>query len=366
MRKMKNELETINKQQSELEKLSFTDNYIADIKQIFTCSREYVKSHVNYAMVYAYWLTGKRIVLQEQNGSNRAEYGKEIIKKISVELTQEFGKGFSTQSLYNFRMFYEKFSEPEKFSAVWRILTWSHYKLIMRVTQKEARDWYCNKCASQNWDTRTLERNIGTKYYERLVSSRVKEPVIKEMEQKTKEFQDKKLEFVKNPSVLEFLGLPENKSYVESDFEQAIIDSLQKFLLELGKGFAFVERQKLVRTETEDFYIDLVFYNFILKCFVLVDLKMNTLTHKDVGQMDFYVRMFDDLYKKADDNPTIGILLCSETDKTVAKYSVLNESKHIFASKYLTLLPTEKELEEEIEHQKQIFAETHSFIEGAN
>ncbi len=349
--------------ESELQKMTgvvFTNDYIADIKTILVESRKYVKQHINYAMIWAYWLTGKRIVLQEQNGENRAEYGKEIIKKLSVELTKEFGKGFSVQSLYNFRMFYERFTEPEKFSTVWRILTWSHYKLIMRVPQKETREWYCNESVSQNWDTRTLDRNISTQYYERLVSSQIKEPVINEMKLKTKEFQDKKLEFMKNPYVLEFLGLPENKSYVESDFEQAIIDSLQKFLLELGKGFAFVERQKLVRTDVDDFYIDLVFYNYILKCFVLIDdLKNGRLTHKDVGQMDFYVRLFDDLYKKDDDNPTIGLLLCSETDKAVAKYSVLNDSKQIFASKYLTLLPTEQELAAEIERQRDIFIETH-------
>ena len=349
--------------ESELQKMTgvvFTNDYIADIKTILVESRKYVKQHINYAMIWAYWLTGKRIVLQEQNGENRAEYGKEIIKKLSVELTKEFGKGFSVQSLYNFRMFYERFTEPEKFSTVWRILTWSHYKLIMRVSQKETREWYCNESVSQNWDTRTLDRNISTQYYERLVSSQIKEPDINEMKLKTKEFQDKKLEFMKNPYVLEFLGLPENKSYVESDFEQAIIDSLQKFLLELGKGFAFVERQKLVRTDVDDFYIDLVFYNYILKCFVLIDLKNGRLTHKDVGQMDFYVRLFDDLYKKDDDNPTIGLLLCSETDKAVAKYSVLNDSKQIFASKYLTLLPTEQELAAEIERQRDIFIESHT------
>lgn len=350
---MKNEIQSITD-------ISFTKDYIQDVKTIFTESRHYVKQHINYAMVYAYWLTGKRIVIQEQNGDNRADYGKEVIKKLSGELTKEFGRGFSVQSLYNFRMFYERFPEPEKFSTVWRILTWSHYKLIMRVTQKEVRDWYCTESANLDWDTRTLDRNISTKYYERLISSQVKEPVVKEMEIKTKPFQNKKLEFVKNPYVLEFLGLPENKSYIENDFEQAIIDSLQKFLLEMGKGFAFVERQKLVRTDTDDFYIDLVFYNYILKCFVLVDLKIEKLTHKDVGQMDFYVRLFDDLYKKEDDNPTIGILLCSETDKTIAKYSVLNDSKQIFASKYLTLLPTEQELVEEIERQKDIFRETHN------
>ena len=350
---MKNEIQAITD-------ISFTKDYIQDVKTIFKESHHYVKQHINYAMVYAYWLTGKRIVVQEQKGDNRAGYGKEIVKNLSKELTKEFGRGFSVQSLYNFRMFYERFSEPEKFSTVWRILTWSHYKLIMRVTQKEAREWYCTESANLDWDIRTLDRNISTQYYERLVSSQVKEPVIKEMEMKTKSFQDNKLEFVKNPYVLEFLGLPENKSYVENDFEQAIIDSLQKFLLEMGKGFAFIERQKLVRTDTDDFYIDLVFYNYILKCFVLVDLKINKLTHKDVGQMDFYVRLFDDLYKKEDDNPTIGILLCSETDKTIAKYSVLNDSKQIFASKYLTLLPTEQELADEIERQKDIFKETHN------
>lgn len=272
---------------------------------------------------------------------------------------EKYGKGYSTQNLYNFRLFYEKFSEPKNFSTVWRNLTWSHYKLIMRVTSRTARDWYCDESSRLEWDTRTLQRNIGTQYYERLISSQIKEPVVVEMEQKTAVFQDKKLEFIKNPYVLEFLGLPENKSYIESDFEQALIDSLQKFLLELGKGFAFVERQKLVRTDNDEYYIDLVFYNYILKCFVLVDLKMNQLSYKDVGQMDLYVRMFDDLYKKEDDNPTIGLLLCSETDRTIAKYSVLNDSKQIFASKYLTFLPTEQELSDEIERQKDIFLESH-------
>ena len=346
--------------EAKMSDIVFTNDYVSDVKKIFETSRHYVKNHVNYAMIFAYWLTGKRIVIQEQNGGNRAEYGKEIIKNLSCELTEEFGKGFSTQSLYNFRMFYQKFSDPQKFSTAWRILTWSHYKAAMRVTQENARIWYCNESAAQNWDVRTLERNIATQYYERLLSSQIKGPVKNEMEQKTKVFQDNKLDFLKNPYVLEFLSLPANKSYIESDFEQAVIDSLQKFLLEMGKGFAFVERQKLVRTESEDFYIDLVFYNFVLKCFVLVDLKMGQLTHKDVGQMDFYVRLFDDLYKTQENNPTIGILLCSETDRTVAKYSVLNDSKQIFASKYLTLLPTEQELADEIERQKGIFNEIHS------
>ena len=299
----------------------------------------------------------EQIAAAKKNDSGLSTEKGESFEKVAVG--EKYGKGYSTQSLYNFRLFYEKFSEPKNFSTVWRNLTWSHYKLIMRVTSKTARDWYCDESSRLDWDTRTLQRNIGTQYYERLISSQIKEPVVVEMEQKTAVFQDKKLEFIKNPYVLEFLGLPENKSYIESDFEQALIDSLQKFLLELGKGFAFVERQKLVRTDNDEYYIDLVFYNYILKCFVLVDLKMNQLSYKDVGQMDLYVRMFDDLYKKEDDNPTIGLLLCSETDRTIAKYSVLNDSKQIFASKYLTFLPTEQELSDEIERQKGIFLESH-------
>ena len=260
------------KEVQSIDSVTFSDDYIKDISLIIDNSRNYVKSHINYAMVNAYWLIGKRIVLQEQNGENRADYGKEIIKNLSKKLTEIYGKGFSTQSLYNFRQFYETFQQPEKFSTEWRILTWSHYKLIMRHCSLEARKWYCNEAASQNWDVRTLDRNISTQYYERLLMSQIKEPVKNEMLEKTKEFQDKKLEFIKNPYVLEFLNLPENLSYKENKLEQAIIDSLQKFLLELGKGFAFVSRQKLIRTETQDFFIDLVFYNYILKCFVLIDL----------------------------------------------------------------------------------------------
>ena len=307
-------------------------------------------------MIYTYWLTGKRIVLQEKRHQSK----KEVMQELSQELTQRLGKGFSVQSLYNFKMFYERFDEVEKFSTVWRNLSWSHYKLIMRLASKEAREWHCNECASQNWTARSLDRNISTQYYERLLQSSNRQIVVDEMHQKTEIYQRNQFEFIKNPVVLEFLGLPENGGYVESEFEQAIINSLQKFLLEMGKGFAFVERQKLIRTETDDFYIDLVFYNFILKCFVLIDLKVHKLSYADIGQMDMYVRMFDDLEKKSDDNPTIGILLCTDTDKTIAKYSVLNESKQIFASKYLTVLPTEQELAQEIERQRDIFKEIHS------
>lgn len=340
--------------------IAFTDNYVNDIILLFEQAKQYVHKHINYAMIHTYWLTGKRIVLQEKRSDTKVKYGKELMQELSQELTIRFGKGFSTQSLYNFKMFYERFSEVQNFSTVWRNLSWSHYKLIMRLVSKEAREWYCNESSSQNWTVRTLDRNISTQYYERLLLSPNKQSVIAEMQEKTADCQKNQLEFIKNPYVFEFLGLPINGEYLESEFEQAIINSLQKFLLEMGKGFAFVERQKLIRTETDEFYIDLVFYNFLLKCFVLLDLKVHKLTHKDVGQMDMYVRMFDDLEKKSDDNPTIGILLCTDTDKTVAKYSVLNESKQIFASKYLTVLPTENELIEEIERQKDIFKEIHS------
>ena len=212
------------------------------------------------------------------------------------------------------------------------------------------------EASEQMWSYRTLDRNISTLYYRRLLASQIKEPVVKEMQEKTAAFQNDKLEFIKNPSVLEFLGLPSSKGYTENTLEQAIIDQMQNFLLELGKGFSFVARQQHIKTETQDFYIDLVFYNYILKCFVIIELKTHELTHQDIGQLDMYVRMYDDLKKREDDNPTIGILLCTETDKTIARYSVLNGNRQLFASKYLPYLPTEKELEEEIERQKALIA----------
>jgi len=223
----------------------------------------------------------------------------------------------------------------------------------MRLTDKNAVKYYLTEASENNWSVRTLDRNISTLYYQRLLSSQNKDIVIAEMKEKTADFQDK-LEFIKNPAVLEFLGLPNNSGYIEAELEKAIIDHIQQFLLELGKGFAFVSRQQLIKTETAEFYIDLVFYNFILKCFVLIELKTNKITHQDIGQLDMYVRMFDDMKKREGDNPTIGILLCTETDKTIARYSVLNENKQLFAAKYMPYLPTEEELIAEIERQKEI------------
>jgi predicted nuclease of restriction endonuclease-like (RecB) superfamily len=232
-------------------------------------------------------------------------------------------------------------------------LNWTHIQRIMRVSNTEARSWYLREAAAQSWDVRTLDRNISTQYYERLLMSQAKKPVIQEMRSKTGRYQKNKLEFIKNPSVLEFLGLPGNMGYSEAILEKAIINHLQQFILELGKGFAFVERQQLIRTETSDYYIDMVFYNYILKCFVLIDLKTSRITHQDVGQMDMYVRMYDELKRNEGDNPTIGILLCSETDKDIARYSILKGNEHLFATKYKLYLPTEEELRIELEKEKE-------------
>ncbi len=343
------------------------ESFITDLKDIIYSARQLVYSAINYAQVRQNWLIGQKIVMQEQKGKARAEYGKQIIKLASQSLTEEFGRGFSVTNLKNFRQFYLMFSdlpigqavsdqsELEKGQAVpdqLPLLSWTHYERLIRVTDPIARDWYMKEAAKQMWSYRTLDRNISTMYYRRMLASQDKEIVQKEMQGKTSDYDKNKLEFIKNPTVLEFLGLPANKGYTETVLEQAIIDQMQNFLLELGKGFSFVARQQHIRTETMDFYIDLVFYNYILRCFVIVELKTHAITHQDIGQLDMYVRMYDDLKKGEADNPTIGILLCTETDKTIARYSVLNDNKQLFASKYMDYLPTEKELEEEIERQK--------------
>lgn len=329
-------------------------NYVVEIKQILDSARAKAYSAINFSMVEAYWLIGKRIVEEEQAGKKRADYGEEIIKTLSKELMKEFGEGFGTRLLWTIRQFYLLFPDDKIMHTLCAQLSWSHIKLVLRVSDIKAQTYYLKESAQNNWSVRTLDRNISTLYYQRLLSSQIKQPVIDEMKQKTKQFQEDKLEFIKNPSVLGFIGLPKNAGYKEGDLEKAIIDNMQNFMLELGKGFAFVARQKHIQTELSDFYIDLVFYNYILKCFVIVELKTLKMTHQDIGQLDMYVRMYDDLHRTKNDNPTIGILLCSDTDKIIAKYSVLNRSKRLFASKYMTYLPTEKELTDEIERQKRI------------
>lgn len=333
-------------------------NFIHEIKQIVTEARQKAYSAINSAMVEAYWQMGKRIVEEEQQGKERADYGKQLLKELSAELTKEFGKGFSTNSLYYYRQFYLTF--PEIFPTVRGILTWSHYKRLLSVSNPEARAWYLKEAQEQMWSYRTLDRNVGSQYYERLLLSHDKRKVENEMKSLTLPYQQDKLEFIKNPTVAEFIGLSPNTDFTESKLESAIIGNLQRFLLELGKGFSYVTRQKLVRTEKKDYYIDLVFYNYLLKCFVLIDLKTNPITHQDVGQMDMYVRMYDELVRSEGDNPTIGIVLCSETDEDIARYSVLHDNNQLFASKYMLYMPTEEELRNEIERQKAFYHLQHS------
>ena len=322
------------------------NHFYNNIKTILQQARDTAYKQVNFIMVEAYWHIGQQIVEEEQKGEDRAKYGSYLIKELSQKLTADFGKGFSEQSIRNMRQFYNAF--PIR-STLWSELSWSHYKLIIRLKDEGAREWYMQEAVKANWSVRALERQIGTHYYERLLSSREKEPVIEEAKEKTKELQLTPKDIIKDPYVLEFLDLKDNKSFRESDLESSLIDKIQEFLLELGRGFAFVDRQKRIQTEHSDFYIDLVFYNYILKCFVIIDLKRGKLTHQDVGQMDMYVRMFDDLEKSEDDNPTIGIILCTEKDNTVVKYSVIDDSNNLFVSKYQMYLPTEEELRAEIE-----------------
>ena len=334
-----------------------SQQFIRDVKEIVARARKQAYSAINSAMVEAYWKMGKRIVEEEQQGQARADYGKQLLKSLSKALTEEFGKGFSVNSLYYYRQFYQAF--PEKLPTVWGILTWSHYKRLLSVSDPKARTWYLKEAAEQMWSYRTLDRNIASQYYERLLLSQHKEHVVAEMQALTLPFEKDRMEFIKNPTVAEFIGLSPNSDFSETELEGAIIGNLQKFLLELGKGFSFVARQKLIRTEKRDYFIDLVFYNYILKSFVLIDLKTATITHQDVGQMDMYVRMYDEQVRGEGDNPTIGIVLCSETDEDIARYSVLHDNDRLFASKYMLYMPTEEELREEIERQKNFFRLQH-------
>ncbi len=342
---------------------------IKDIKTILDSARGQAATAVNTAMLNAYWKIGERIVMEEQGGKLRAEYGTASLKELSEQLTRELGKGFSPRNLRNYRQFFILFPDWAIWNARVPNLTWTHIRTLLRVNDKNAREWYLNEASSQMWSSRTLDRNVSTQYYYRLLASSNTEEVKKEMEIITsgKEYSNiSPAMFLKSPYVTEFLGISKDQKYTEKELETALIDHLQQFIMELGKGFAFVERQQHIVTETDDYYIDLVFYNYILKCFVLIDLKTNKITHQDVGQMDMYVRMYDDLKRTEGDNPTLGIVLCSETDQDIAKYSVLNGNKQLFASKYLTLLPSEQELRQEIEVQKALFYLQHKGAQAEN
>jgi predicted nuclease of restriction endonuclease-like (RecB) superfamily len=276
------------------------------------------------------------IVEEEQNGKEKADYGSFLLKELAQNLSVDLGKNFDERELRRIRQFYVTFPIRD---TVRPELSWSHYRLLIRVENENVRMFYLNEAIEQHWSTRKLDRNISTQFFQRIIANQNQNELVNDLEEVAT------LDFIKNPYVLEFLNLPANLIHKEKDVEKAIINHLESFLLELGKGFAFVARQKLIRTETSDFFIDLVFYNYLLKCFVVIDIKKDKLTHQDIGQLDMYVRMFDAIEKSESDNPTIGILLCADTDNVVAKYSVLNDSKKLFASKYQLYLPTEEELQ---------------------
>ena len=367
------------------------DNMLVnDLRSIVSKARSKAFAAVNYSLVERNWRIGQRIVKQEQNGASRAEYGKHVIEVASSALTEEFGKGFSETNIRTSRKFFLIFNDleiqqtlsaesnlpkhqtlsdessllPQKGqtqSAQFelRLLPWSHYERLIRVEDKKAREWYAKEAFEQGWSFRTLNRNINTLYYERLLMSKKKQPVVNEMQDKTKAYQQDKLEYIKSPVVLEFLGLPEDTSLAESKLETAIINNLEKFLMEMGKGYALVARQQHIRTEENDYYIDLVFYNYLIKSFILVDLKVNRITYQDVGQMDMYLQMYDKMKKGPDDNPTIGIILCTETDSDVARYSTLAKNDQMFAAKYKLYLPDKEDLRREIERQKELYLMAH-------
>ena len=315
------------------------NGFIDDIRTLINEARKQVVHTVNTVMVATYWEIGRRIVEEEQNGNDRAEYGKYLIKNLAEALTVDFGKGFGETNLKYFRQFYLTFPIRH---AVRDELSWTHYRQLIRVENEEARNFYLKEAADCAWSSRQLERQINSFYYQRLLASQNKDIVKKEAEQNNASITP--AEVLKDPYILEFLDLKENKDYLEADLESALISQLQDFLLELGKGFSFVARQQRITTEAgKHYYIDLVFYNYLLKCFVLIDLKIGTLTPQDVGQMDLYVRLYEKQKRTSTDNPTIGIILCSQNDETVVKYSMLAESKQLFASQYKLYLPTEEE-----------------------
>ena len=359
------------------------DIFISDLRTIVSAARDTSYRMANMMQVLQNWLIGRRIVVQEQQGKARADYGKHIIELASQSLSEEFGRGFSETQVRNYRKFYLAFSNlqiqqtvPAEFKsklasiqqtmpaesvsdgiALPIQLSWSHYERLIRVADPDARMWYMQEAATQQWDYRTLKRNIDSQYYYRLSQTpeMKRQEVIDEMHRLTADYEKEKSTFVKSPMLVEFLGLSHREAFTESKLEQAILDHLQHFLMEMGKGYALVNRQMHIHTEDDDYYIDLVFYNYLLKCFVLVDLKTTKVSYEDVGQMDMYLKLFDTYKRTEGDNPTIGIILCSETNADVARFSTLATNKQMYASKYLTYMPSKEVLAREIELQKEIF-----------
>lgn len=362
-----------------------TDGLVHDVCIIIEQAQKSAYLAINETLIKRNWLLGMRIQ-HEVLKDHRARYGDQVIKTLAKRLTEKYKTGFTKTNLYNYVAFYQSWpdffhavsgkSEDESPDNIFHAvsgksaldfdilqsltaktpirLSWTHYRIILQEPTADGRTWYENEAANEMWSTRTLQRNVSSQYYHRLLRSQNKAVVHDEMVKLTQPLQDK-LEFLKNPVIAEFLGFKNNTDYTENALEQSIIDHLIPFLMELGKGFALVDRQKHIHTEKQDYYIDLVFYNYHLRCFVLIDLKTSKLNHQDVGQMDMYVRMYDELMRPEGHNPTIGLLLCADTDEDVAHYSVLNNNDHLFAAKYLTYMPTKEELRREIEQQKEFF-----------
>jgi predicted nuclease of restriction endonuclease-like (RecB) superfamily len=320
------------------------------IRDVLLTARKQARQAINDTMVQAYWQIGRLIVENEQGGEKRAEYGKRVLPELAKRLSAEFGEGFSAPTLWNYRQFYLEFPN---LSTAWRELRWSHFKLLMRIKNPQARLWYTNEAANQGWSVRALDRQVSTLFYERLLASQDKEGVHAEADVLiAQQAPTDPRDFIRDPYVLEFLGARADAGLYEQDLEEGLLNQLQQFLMELGKGFAFVARQKHLRVEGEDCFVDLVFYNYLLKCFILIDLKVGKLSHQDVGQMDMYVRVFEEQLRGEGDNPTLGLILCSERNAAVAKYSLLADKSQLFASKYRLLLPSEDELRAELERDR--------------
>ena len=371
-----------------------------DACTIIDQAQEVAYRQVNETLVKRNWLLGFRIQHEVLKGK-RAEYGEQVVANLAEKLTEKYGKGFIVRNLHHFVDFYIKHpdffhsvsGQSDSLEIVYAVssqlpiapnnivnavssqssmaqffqsltakspirLSWTHYRIILQESNKEARDWYEQEAAREMWGTRTLQRNVSSQYYHRLLQSQNKDAVRGEMKQLTAPLQDK-LEYIKNPVVAEFLGFKNRTDYTESELEQTIIGHLIPFLMEMGKGFALVDRQKRIHTEKDDYYIDMVFYNYNLRCFVLIDLKTTKLCHQDVGQMDMYVRMYDEMMLPQGHNPTIGLILCADTDDDVAHYSVLNGNDQLYAAKYLTYMPSRADLRREIEQQKEFFLLQH-------
>lgn len=324
------------------------EGLVADIAREVEAARGQVRHAVNSAMVQSYWQIGRLIVEHEQAGESRAAYGKQQLQALSQQLTEKLGRGFDVRNLRNMRSFFQTF--PIR-NALRTELSWTHYRCLLRIDNSSAREWYLQEAITQSWSARALDRQISKLYYERLLASKEKQLVETEAQAHTQPLVETARGYLRDPYILDFLNLSD-KPYQEAELEKAIISNLQQFLLELGKGFAFVERQQRIRFDEEDFYLDLVFYNFKLKCFLLIDLKLGKLKHQDIGQMDTYVRLYDEQYKGGDDNPTIGLVLCSEKSEAVVKYSVLADQQQLFAAKYLPYLPSEEELKRELERER--------------